>query len=282
MINPSIQKKSNSLFNIFAKSSKIIFGILKNKSKKIINNLISKKNDKTLRADNKTLQVDNKTLTVNNKVLTPATNNNNKTNTTINIMHNNLMIAKPDILSDIHNYYRIIYSGDYLIEDIFNSYQKNWTKVFEQIYVDFPRMEMSYNGIKCKTIEELHLSILHLMNYSHSMTQSIYNLVILLCTQATFYNQFSVLHNLYKLPTFDFYILQSKDIPRINIVYHNNMVNIFFCKRFEYVNAINSHILTYFDTTMVICIKLFNQKIKYGLAYYGFVYWTCSEKILII
>jgi len=221
-------------------------------------------------------------------------NENSQTNqkSYIDIEYASLAKHKYDILSDENNCHKIIYSGDYLAEDILKSYNcatstildwVTWPKIVAQIHLDFFRMEIYYNYTKLTSIKSFHNVIAPFLLYRHPMTKTIYHLIMLFCTQATFYNQFDIIHNLYALPKFDIHVVQGKNSPRINIIYQNDTINIFFGKELEYTNISNMEKITNFFTVMDICIKLTDIPKRCGNIEYGIVTWTFGQhKILIV
>ncbi len=213
---------------------------------------------------------------------------------TINIIGNKLsdpiqVNLDYDLIWVNQNNHQINYDGDYLVQDILKSYSINgklspdiWIKIFNQILIDFPRMKITCNGNICDKIENLHHCLANLLFYRHPVLHTIYHLIILFCTQATFYHQYSTIHHMYTLSDFDLYIVQTKDIPEIHIINQNDTIILFLCKKFHYLNISNNQILTTFKTMMKIVIKL-NPNNKTGSIQYGQVVWTfIGRNILII
>ena len=216
----------------------------------------------------------------------------------MNITNNNLSVNKLsdpiqinidyDLIWMNQNNNQINYDGDYLVQDILKSYSINgklspniWIKISNQILIDFPRMKITYNGNICDKIEYLHHCLANLLFYRHQVSHTIYHLITLFCTQATFYHQYSTIHHMYTLSDFDLYIVQTKDIPEIHIINQNDTIILFLCKKFHYLNINNNQILTTFKTMMKIVIKLDSNN-KTGSIQYGQVIWTFIGKNILI
>ena len=194
---------------------------------------------------------------------------------------------KVKILS-CHANFCINFCMDKIISELLLSYSVNKTidymdnvtkdKILEQIDIDFPRMELYYNNKKCETLYHFKSSIEKFNQYVHNKLYTLYYLIIMLCTQASFYYPFSVIYNIYSLPETDIYILSSDDFPYVNVVDNGTNIVIVFRKIFKYFNIGTERTITKFHTFMVITIDLVEE--KNGYIFYGKKYATCSKGML--
>jgi hypothetical protein len=118
---------------------------------------------------------------------------------------------------------------------------------------------------------------------------TVYYLIQILCTQASFYYPFSVVHNIYTLPEAGIHIIPCTDYPNINIIENTDSVDIIFKKIFKYTDINSDQVMTKFHTYMVITINLaeeqngyiFNGK-KYGICDTAMLYWIKENNLLVI
>jgi len=207
------------------------------------------------------------------------------------------------ILETDHNFC-ILLDTDKLIKETFLSYandktittmnMESCTNIVAQLLLDFPRMELYTNGKLCCTISELNDSISKFEVYHHNIMISVYYLIILLCTQSSFFYPFSIIHNIYTLEDLGIYILPHDDYPNINIIHNHTSIDMVFKKTFKYVNINSNEIITKFHTFMVITINLvkFGDKVddnhqyaRYTKKYSecsGILYWIKDDNLLII
>lgn len=205
---------------------------------------------------------------------------------------------KTKILSTHYNFC-VEFDMDKIINELLASYstKKNGVYIYpetklniiDQIKLDFPRMEIYFNSIKCNTINQFNNHIMKFNNYSHDVMESIYYLLIMFCTQASFYYPFSIIHNIYTFHDSGIHVTPAKDYPCINIVAYSTSIEIIFKKTFQYTNINTSEIITKFYTFMVITINLmespngyfFSGK-KYGECKSGILYWVKENNLLVI
>ncbi|XWV25842.1 hypothetical protein QJ857_gp1242 [Tupanvirus soda lake] len=178
----------------------------------------------------------------------------------------------------------------YLIDKSIN-YMDNVTKekILEQITIDFPRMEIRYNNKKCESIFEFKTSIEKYNRFAHDTMFTLYYLIIMLSTQASFYYPFNAVHSVYSLPDTGIHILPYDDYPLVNILDNGDSVDIIFKKVLRYFNINSQETVTKFHTYMVISIDLYEEPdgyIFYGRRYCqcdtGMLYWIKETNLLVI
>ena len=126
-------------------------------------------------------------------------------------------------------------------------------------------------------------------SYTINITQNVYWLILLLCTQASFFNPFFILHDLYTIEDLNIYIIQDTDTPIIDIIDNNTCIEIIFQKKFLYKNIDTREIITTFYTFIVIKITLhqttdgyiFNDR-KYGAYTDSKIYLIKNNNLIII
>ena len=199
---------------------------------------------------------------------------------------------KTKILS-CHSNYCINFSMDKIIPELLFSYSVNKTinymdnatkdKILEQINIDFPRMELYYNNKKCESLYHFKSSIEKFNQYSHDKLYTLYYLIIMLCTQASFYYPFSTIYNIYSLPETDIFVLSDDDFPYVNVVDNGTNVEIVFRKIFKYFNIRTEQTITKFHTFMVITIDLVEEKNGYyATCSKGMLYWITENNLIVL
>lgn len=185
-----------------------------------------------------------------------------------------------------HYYYCAIFSSDTLINEILLSYAEknkifnNTTKekILNQILVDFPRMKICYNGIDFATINIFTKTISKYNIYHYNCTENAQYLITMLCTQASFFYSYNLLHNIYSLPDTNIFIVQDNDHPYINIVEEANCLTLCFKKIFKYIDINNKDIpILSFYTYMVISIELQND---IAICHNIKIYWHKNQNII--
>ncbi|XWV24606.1 putative ORFan [Tupanvirus deep ocean] len=198
-----------------------------------------------------------------------------------------------------HTNFCVMFNMEKVISEILHSYLINKSinymdtptkeKILEQITIDFPRMEIRYNNKKCKTIFEFKTHIEKYNSFAHDTMFTLYYLIIMLSTQASFYYPFNAVHSVYSLPDTGIHILPSDDYPLVNIIDNGDSVDIIFKKVLRYFNINSQETITKFHTYMVISIDLYEEPdgyIFYGKRYCqyntGMLYWIKETNLLVI
>ncbi len=178
------------------------------------------------------------------------------------------------------------YLVDKTLDHIDNSAKK---KILDQIEIDFPRMMLCYNSVKCNTLYEFKTNIEKYNKFSHDTMYTLYYLIVMLCTQASFYYPFSILHNIYTIHDIGIHILPDDDHPYINIIDDQTKLNIVFKKVMKYFDINSQKIITKIHTYMVITIELEEEidgYIFYGKKYvkssHGSLYWFKDDNLIIV
>ena len=192
-------------------------------------------------------------------------------------------IGKTDILANNYNY-GIIFDVDKTIMEIFGSYcdyilncldNPTRIKIFDQFLIDFPRMQLYINFYKCESINLFQNLMSKYKQYSHSILKTVFDLIVMLCTQASFYYPYNIVHTLYSLPKYEIYVIPSTDPPCINIIENTSSIEIIFKKMFKFFDTKTEKTLLHFSTYFVVTIDLVS--IPDGYIFYGKKYGVCSS-----
>lgn len=204
---------------------------------------------------------------------------------------------RESVLQTLANFCVVI-SGEKIVKEILASYQGNnehfddeiRKKIYDQMMLDFPRMVLQFGGTKCNDFEEFKQKISIYQKYHHKLLGTLYWLLMMLCTQASFYYPYNIITNIYTLNDLDIYILPSPDdYPLVNIVFNNDCIDISFEKSFVFRNINNNDIITNFHTVQKMKIALFRMPDGYifcgekcGQCENAVVYWTKDKKLIIV
>ena len=200
--------------------------------------------------------------------------------------------------SDSH--FAVRYKVDQVINEILQSYSEDKTanrltlhakkNILRQFYLDFPRSKVFINNIPCVKEQYLLMWLSQFSTYYHHSMENVYYLVIMLCTQASFFYSFRTLHTIYSIPSNDIYVVPVSDYPVISIKYSKGFLHVIFRKMFKYLNTVTTDVYTRFDTCFVITIELLKIKPGYLLLLgtsYGkdestTLYWAKENNLIII
>lgn len=200
--------------------------------------------------------------------------------------------TKMEILSS-HINYCVIFNTNKIIDEILKSYSldknieyidnQTKNKILEQINLDFPRMDIHHNYKKCDSLYDFKKAIQKFILYTHDKLYTLYYLIIMLCTQATFYYPFSIIHDIYNLPEYDMHVLSLEDRPFINIIDEDSIVSIVFRKILKYQNISSQEIITKFHIFMIISIDITDKQNECNCqSITGILYWIKERNLLII
>ena len=217
--------------------------------------------------------------------------------------------------------FAVVYHTDQIIDEILESYTttsygtSHLDKIFKQMALDFPRMEILFNSESvergehlslgsiiptgsprdpvwnselCTTIDMFQNKIIGFCRYSHPKLGTVYNLLVMLCTQASFFYPFNILNKIYTLDDLGIHVMASDDPGCISIVDNKISIDIIFKKLFKYMNTSTETVITKFWTCMVITIYLVEETdgyIFYGKKYCSYdnaIVYCVKEKNLII
>lgn len=161
-------------------------------------------------------------------------------------------------------------------------------KILKQLEIDFPRMELCYNSVRCNSIYEFKTNIEKFNRFSHDTMYTLYYLIVMMSTQATFFYPFSILHNIYTLHDNGIHILPDEDHPFVNIIDNQTNLNIIFRKVMKYFNINSQETITKIHTYMMVTIELgeadghfFYGKKCVGSSS-GSLYWIKEKKLVIV
>jgi len=174
----------------------------------------------------------------------------------------------------------VTFTVNIIIQEILTSYSNGNTKqnIMDQFNMDFFRMSMHLNSIKCHNMEFFKKSIEKYKKYSHHIMDNLYDLIIMLSTQSSFYYPFKIVHDVYDLPESNIRIISDTDRPNINIIDHNTSIDIIFKKTFKYINIENRQILNRFYTSMILTIDLVT--IPSGYIFSAYHYCQADSSVL--
>lgn len=150
--------------------------------------------------------------------------------------------------------------------------------IFDQFIIDFPRMQVYINYYKCDSIHLFQTLMSKYKTYTHPILQTVFNLIVMLCTQASFYYPYQIIHTLYSLLDHEICAIPSTDPPCINIIENKSSIEIVFKKMFKYFDAKTEQTLCHFSTYFVVTIDLVSTPDRY--IYYGKKYGVCSSTIV--
>lgn len=174
------------------------------------------------------------------------------------------------------------------IKELMHSYSKNKdtyittdTKesIMYQILLDFHRMIIRFNSVQITSPDILQNKLDMFQKYCVNPVHNIYWLLLLLCTQASFFYSYFLLHSIYTVEDIDMYILQDSEYPIIDIIHIKpNTITVIMQKNFNYKNILNHNIESVFKTYVVINIDLCTT--ADGYVFYGKSYGTvCDVKL---
>lgn len=194
-----------------------------------------------------------------------------------------VMIKEKDLNVIASSNFLYVIKKDNIIEELYETLGENYINQFN---LDFPRMEILYNSIKCDR-SLFFENILRYKNIFHPFLNNLMNLIIMLSTQASFFYLFKYLHDIYTISDSNLYITQNNDYPIINIIDKIDKIFIIYRKTFLYTNLeknitkINGYMIINFD----IC-NTSNGYLMYGKKYCKYknciIYWIKEKNLLII
>ena len=195
-----------------------------------------------------------------------------------------------EIILTSHNYYCVEYPANDILNEIFLSYgsqqdntifkNKIQQKILNQVLLDFPRMRVCFNDAECLTTNVFIKLLSRFENFHHDLTGSLQNLILMLCTQASFFYPFNMIHEIYNLPDTDIFIISKHDHPYINLIENKNGVTLYFKKIFKCVNVNDENTpIINFHTIMTTTIENINKNAICG----NFkIYWYKNCNIITI
>lgn len=186
------------------------------------------------------------------------------------ILKNNIKLGDKNIKNDIilnDNNHCIMLSFEQILHELLLSYSKNKNikcisyeskkNILKQIKLDFNRMEIKLNSKKCKRLKSLRKNILKFKEIEHSIMSSVYYLILIFCTQASFFYQYQILHDIFTNLDHHIHIVPTDDDkPTIDIIINNECIDMIFNKKFKYVNVETNDLLANFNTYMMVSIPL--------------------------
>ena len=129
----------------------------------------------------------------------------------------------------------------------------------DQLKLDFPRMKLYINSISCSTIDKLCKSVSKLSCYKNNIVKNVGDLILLFCTQASFFYPLNVLYTKFINNDQNIHIVDGKDCPKINIIDWDDHIDIVFIKSFHYVDVDANTIIFKFRTCTIVTINLYDE-----------------------
>lgn len=169
-------------------------------------------------------------------------------------IHRNGIIKEMLIAS--HCNYNIKLDPNTIITEIHDSFTKN---ALEQVVLDYPRMQIIYQGLENQTLDSF-LEKINSFSHYHKTYGYLNNLMLKLCNQASFYYTYYLLYNLYKTAEGDTHLLQSPKHPTIIIRESSKnskkYITMHFYKSYLYKNIDINYVYTEINTDISIIIEL--------------------------
>lgn len=178
----------------------------------------------------------------------------------------------------------VLFNVETVIKEILHSYlnEINDSKdnIIKQVNLDFPRMSICHNSKACENVDELHELINRFKKYKHSVTNNLYDLLLMLTTQSPFFYPFKIIYDIYSSPDSNIHIIADSDMPTINIINKNNSIDVVFKKTFKHIDVDNRKILNRFHTFMIFTIDLITvpagyiyPEFNYSDTNFGILHW---------
>lgn len=207
-----------------------------------------------------------------------------------------IYLQKKEVVDYIlsHNYnFKIVLSVKTVVDELLESYREKYEtdtcnslikNIMSQIKIDFPRMDVYYNNVKLDDLNIFLSKIGKFKTCETLTTKSLYYLLIMLCTQASFYYPYKLLSDLYTRHENNMCILSSNDTPLINLIEKNENISIVLKKIVKYKNIDKNVLITNIHT-----FTTFNITLKYDQ--YGYteiscitcsIYWIKEANIVVI
>ena len=203
---------------------------------------------------------------------------------------------KKQIISIDYNFC-VLFSMHKIIKEILLSYTDNDNEIeytanailtpeskeniLKQIDIDFPRLNISTNSVRCTNKEDFIVFCAKFANYKHPIMENLAYLLLMLSTQASFYYPFNFVNNIYNSPDTGIHVTSTGDYPYIDIVDNGTSVDIVFKKVFKAIKIDDDEeLISKFHTFMLLTIDLidkpsfyFFNNYKYCECELGMMYW---------
>jgi hypothetical protein len=176
-----------------------------------------------------------------------------------------------------HNDFYILMNLNEIIREIGNSYQTHGSRVrniMKAIEVDFPRMKIFYNRGQITNIITLFTKLLPYRAVSHEMISTLYEVLIMLCTQASFYYSYKVIHEFFNDPEYNLSVIQHTDSPSVDILITNpRVIQLMFKKSYKLIDTVHKRTIYIYHTCFMMTFNLDDPAQNNAL-----LYWL-TEKI---
>jgi len=186
-----------------------------------------------------------------------------------------------------------------MIQELMQSYSTNKNlkfineelrdNIIYQISLDLNRMKLLINQTECTTREDFDKFVDKFHKYYHSNMQSLYYLIIMLCTQASFYYPYHIVSDIYNLPDHNIFVIPDEDYPLVSITHNDKNVELVFKKTLKYMNVDTYKIFTRIYAFLVVTINLkdnYKDCVVSGQSYAecskSVIYWFKESDVVVI
>ena len=112
--------------------------------------------------------------------------------------------------------------------------------VLNQFKVDYDRMIVKINNERYKTIDDFKKKIEKYICFKYEPTYRLYYLIIMICTQSSFYDMYDIIDRIYTdKNSSDNIVISSEDSPVIELFTKDNKLDIVVKKGFKLINTQN-------------------------------------------
>lgn len=148
------------------------------------------------------------------------------------------------------------------IIDLMQSFKEN--SIAHQLAIDFPRMRIYLNTKQCAKLSELY-------QFIRDLPASLLLIVLMMCTQVSFFYPFDLLYRLYTDHDFDLHIIHDNSPTMINIVRKEGELLLIFYKTFLLIDTTSKDTVDKLGTYMVISVTMRPEK-RFHIPL-GLIFW---------
>lgn len=179
------------------------------------------------------------------------------------------------------NNYVVTINPDNVLNEIYESYKGKTPEFAHNLVngfrVDFPRMHFTYNNCLITDMNTYHDIIYDHENLECStMFPNMYIVLLLLSTQASFFNSYSVIHAAYSDPNNDIFVVQTRSCPKISIYSTPTEIRVYIKKSYQTINTTTGSIHSVYHTCML--MKFENNDNTWYPAI-CMIYWLIEPKV---
>lgn len=179
----------------------------------------------------------------------------------------------------------VTFSVNKMIAEILKTYSRGncLDNIAGQLALDFPRMDVYFNRSKCNDVGQFANAIKKFRAYRHKTMGNLYNLMLMVVTQPSFYYPFELINKIYSTPEYGAYIFADADAPYVSILEGEDSVDIVFKKSFKHLDIDTRTVYNRFHTRTIFTIDLYRRKFwkwmgDYCRMDFGMIYWMRDRK----